>query len=783
MRDMESLKIRPYARLITMLGDQLIKDESIAIIELVKNAYDADAENVKISFVNFTSDLSANDNSSIVIEDDGNGMDVNILKNAWMNPATPEKLKRKQVNSSTDKGRIMQGEKGIGRFAIFKLGRKIDIITRRQKHDGVHFVDAPEDEREYVLHYDFSDYDQDFLKKDGEVQEIFLEDLSAKLEERLPVEIVPSAISFNTKNIETRKPYGTKIIISNLNGTWSRNKVNKVNQNILRMQPIFGEEFKRDFSVHIEANGRTYLSQEQGLDDIRQIMEQKAVFIVSGSFNDKTTTIEYKIESKEGNRNLTFNLSDPEMVGITQMKPFFESIKARSVECGSFSYKFYIFDLDITANKGDTRYYLSEEEKKSIKAHRVYLYRDGIRVMPYGDQEDDWLNLDVIRGTERANKILGNDQLVGYITITQKENPNLKDKTNREGLIEDGNAKYDLVSICQLILRYIRTNDYTKYAIDKKKKKQKVDEELNKPIVLISNARKEEIGKQVIDKVLEKSGNIKISDIPKEKIDEGQKYIDRFLDGLEQSYRKQLEVMENRITRTENLAAIGLSSETAYHDARIILQEANNSLGALIKSYKDKTSAFLERRQVVGELQPIKKQTSTAASLMQDIQRLFPSTKNKKKKVNIQYVITMVKNLYTKSLEGSNIECIIQTDKDDLIMECTDAVLLQVFINLFDNALYWLKTIRWNRRIVVRVNAEERTVIFADSGPGVRADDAPYIFEPFFSGKGEDGKGLGLYIARQLLDRYNSRIELLQTEEDKLLSGANFVLSFGNEVS
>ena len=195
MRDMESLKIRPYARLITMLGDQLIKDESIAIIELVKNAYDADAENVKISFVNFTSDLSANDNSSIVIEDDGNGMDVNILKNAWMNPATPEKLKRKQVNSSTDKGRIMQGEKGIGRFAIFKLGRKIDIITRRQKHDGVHFVDAPEDEREYVLHYDFSDYDQDFLKKDGEEQEIFLEDLSAKLEERLPVEIVSSAIS------------------------------------------------------------------------------------------------------------------------------------------------------------------------------------------------------------------------------------------------------------------------------------------------------------------------------------------------------------------------------------------------------------------------------------------------------------------------------------------------------------------------------------------------------------------------------------------------------------
>lgn len=778
MSKMQYLKIRPYARLITMLGDQLIKDESIALIELVKNAYDADAENVHICFQNFNQDYTAKNDSSIIIEDDGNGMDADILKKAWMNPATPEKLKRKQIRSSTDRGRIMQGEKGIGRFAIFKLGRKIDIITRRQKfHDG-HFVDALESDKEYILHYDFTGYDADFLKEDEEDKEIFLEDLHATLEEKSLTKNVPSFFSPCEKG---QKEHGTKIVISSLNGIWNKNKIEKVQQNLVRMQPIFGDEFKQDFSIHIKVNGKAFISHEKSLEQIRQILDQKSVFTVSGSFDDENSRIEYIIDSKVDSKRRTFHLTDPQMIGLGSMRPFLESLKGRKVECGPFSYKFFIFDFDITTNKGDTRYYLDENEKKIIKAHRVYLYRDGIRVMPYGDQEDDWLNLDIIRGTERAKSILGNDQLVGYITITQKDNPNLRDKTNREGLIEEGNAKSDLVSICQLILRYIRCNEYAKYSLDKKREKQKSDEKLNKPIALIANARQEEIGKRVFDKIFENTQYIKVSDIPERKIQEGQRYIDRFLDNFEQAYQKQVDVMESRITVTENLAAIGLSAEMAYHDASKILQIADSNLIALIKEYGERNVEYLERTGVIRDLRPIQRQTSTASSQMHDIQRLFPSTKQRKKKISIRYVINKVKDLYRISLQNAGVECKIEDQ--DIIMECTDAVLLQVFINLFDNALYWLKTIPTNRKITVMISAEKRTVIFADSGPGVRLEDAPYIFEPFFTGKGEDGKGLGLYIAQQLLSRYNSRIELVQDEKDKLLNGANFILTLGNEVS
>ena len=81
-----------------------------------------------------------------------------------------------------------------------------------------------------------------------------------------------------------------------------------------------------------------------------------------------------------------------------------------------------------------------------------------------------------------------------------------------------------------------------------------------------------------------------------------------------------------------------------------------------------------------------------------------------------------------------------------------------------------------DRRIAININSKRRQVLFSDSGPGVRNDDAPYIFEPFYTKKGEDGKGLGLYIARQLLDRYNATIDLVN--RDDIMHGASFSIVF-----
>ena len=129
---LEKLSIRPYARLLTMLGDQLIKNEKIALVELIKNAYDADADSVEVRFEDFNDDMSFNECSSIVVKDNGCGMTPEDIRNSWMNPATPKKyIEKKEGKERTpDKKRIIQGEKGIGRFAVLKLGKMITITTR-----------------------------------------------------------------------------------------------------------------------------------------------------------------------------------------------------------------------------------------------------------------------------------------------------------------------------------------------------------------------------------------------------------------------------------------------------------------------------------------------------------------------------------------------------------------------------------------------------------------------------------------------------------------------------
>ena len=204
----KNLKFRPYARLLTMLGDQLIKNERIALVEIIKNSYDADASWVKVTFEGFDADFGANSSSRIIIEDDGIGMTEEVIENHWVNPATPLKYIGKQEVSTTRKGRVIQGEKGIGRFALLKLGRKIEIRTRAARQKS---------EQHLVL--DLSKYDENFLSKKSSA--LFLDDIGISLSSADPQYILSMNISIGTRTLK-RPSHGTRIEISHLTSAWSR---------------------------------------------------------------------------------------------------------------------------------------------------------------------------------------------------------------------------------------------------------------------------------------------------------------------------------------------------------------------------------------------------------------------------------------------------------------------------------------------------------------------------------------------------------------------------------
>lgn len=120
------LPFRPRARLLQLLGDQLIGSPRLAVFELVKNAYDADAENVTVTLIHID-DASK---IAITVEDDGDGMTLATIRDIWLVPAHDHRGLQRAALKRTRLNRLPLGEKGVGRFAVHKLGDRIELITR-----------------------------------------------------------------------------------------------------------------------------------------------------------------------------------------------------------------------------------------------------------------------------------------------------------------------------------------------------------------------------------------------------------------------------------------------------------------------------------------------------------------------------------------------------------------------------------------------------------------------------------------------------------------------------
>ncbi len=519
------------------------------------------------------------------------------------------------------------------------------------------------------------------------------------------------------------------------------------------MESIFDKIFNRisekQFQIGFELNSERLTLSDKTIEKLSHLIQQFSVLkITDGKYNEREQYFSYKLN----NISYKLTLKDAQISGskvfrsqFVNNKDLFGNLVLRKSECGNFKFNFFVFDF--AANK-ESNYYLDKNDKEIIREHRIYLYRDKIRVAPYGDADNDWIETDKKRGTGRTGDYLSNDQVVGFVDITKQNNPRLKDKTNREGLIEDGYATEDFKILLQTFLFYIRQHPYQQY----KKQQQQQQEQKIKHFKIVEN--------QFSELQSSIAGNTKALAI---------------YNNLIKSYKIEQDFYQKRLETTEDLAGVGLSVETSSHDMMMMLSKGIDGIDNLVK---DVGGGILTDEQIEKELMTIRGVFSFVQDQMKDIQLLFKSSKQRRREIRFLDLLEKVEKIYKRSFAREKIDYKVVKIGNPVVAKCTDAVILQLLINLFDNAIYWLSTPDIiNKQIIVTLDGDNKQVIFSDNGPGINYEDEPYIFEAFYSGK-EEGRGLGLYIARQLLNRMGYSITLADLKSERILKGANFVINF-----
>jgi len=422
-------KFRPSARLIRTIGDDIIKDVYAAVIELIKNAYDADANNVKLKFI----DLANAEKSKIIIKDDGHGMNYETVVNNWMVPATGDKLTRRKSPA----GRYMQGRKGIGRFATSILGNSLLMETTEES--GITTT---------VL-IDWSIFSA----------EKYLDE----------IELLVESGSSGEKS-------GTKLIIEpgERASEWTEKEMELLTKELRKLvSPIMEKE---DFHIEI-----AFIN--TGIENYDNIQKKIEPFPLLELFDYRLSG---KIDEK-GNVSMVYENQVEKNIPVKEINIHITPENGKL--CGPFNLDFRVFDREVDAienliNRGlrdpDTGKYLGKSETRQLlnELCGVSVYRNGFRIRPHGEPGYDWLLLDKER-VQNPSLRIGSDQIAGFITIADEEISHLEEKSARDGLKE--NSYYTgLVEIAKKCLAQLeeRRFDFRKKT-GRGRKTIKIEQELN----------------------------------------------------------------------------------------------------------------------------------------------------------------------------------------------------------------------------------------------------------------------------------------------------------------
>ncbi|EKT3958280.1 ATP-binding protein [Flavobacterium psychrophilum] len=717
--DDEQVRFSIDAGLIDRLGKELVARQETAVSELVKNCYDADANNVTLSFID--SDAIG---GTLKIQDDGDGMNREELVNGFMRISSTDKL-HNPVSRAYKRKRA--GQKGIGRFAVQRLGNKLTIITQTlDSNDAL------------MLTIDWDDY-----KGDTNL----------------------GSISNTLKIIPKKREKGTTLIISGLRERWSEAAIQRIYNYVSDIIQPFA------------------LTERKNIEDQTRIDDTK-----DSGFKTKFVKINDTVSKSIGNELLQFHSSavatiegwidetgigiytiESDKLGINEVNqigndPDNNTIPFDKLKNVKFRAYYFIYDSDLVPKMQSTKIKRLAQTQGGIR-----LYRNGFRVLPYGEPSNDWLKLDKSLRTRSILPSHGNNNFFGFVELTDAEN-NFNETSSREGLTEND----ELIQLQNFIYRTIITGVIKvaevrniKITPSQKKNEKGNWEKIEFRIKNIAHTL------EALDKELENdTGSVESKKRRK-------KSVKKVQDALEEIKKIQKEEQEKTFKERSMLrvlSSVGLTIAQFIHEIKYYMDNIQSDIRFLVIELQQQQSA-LERINILNDnFSAFHTYTSYFDNVVSQnvIRELIP--------LDLRNVVKPFLNSISAdaSKSGINFEE-PQFNKYRLFTKpMHPSEWSSILFNFYTNSKKAIKRANVAGKILIECGEFNDKVYleFSDNGDGISMENEEKIFDEFFTTTSSEsfedinehneilGTGLGLKIVRDIIKSYKGNVSVVSPKGD-----------------
>lgn len=438
---MDKLQFKISSALKDLVGKDLIRNDNIAVFELVKNSYDAFATKVEITF----------EKDRIVIADNGKGMTFDDLKNKWLflaysakKDGTEDSEEEKQQSYRDNINRHYAGAKGVGRFSCDRLGENLVLTTKSLK-----------DEKTQKLIIDWKEFEKDQKQEFVNIE--------------IPHEVISDSVFF-----PERKETGTILEITNLRENWDRKKILDLKQSLEKLINPFSEFL--DFSIEIicehekvedeKADERAKLEKKYDKDIVNGVIKNSISQVIS----IKTTRIDVTLDEQYIETSITDR--DTEIYRIRE-KNIFNKLSSVSIN---------LYFL----NKAAKTSFSIKMGVQPVQYGSIFLFRNGFRILPFGNPGDDSWKIDY-RAQQGYARFLSTRDLFGRVDIQTDNIEEFKEVSSRDGGLIESDTTLQLRRLFEVtqrrLERYVSGVLWGEGFLKRQYFKDKIDVEKNRKLL------------------------------------------------------------------------------------------------------------------------------------------------------------------------------------------------------------------------------------------------------------------------------------------------------------